>query len=101
LKNILILALLLTGCASQKTTIIQTINEPIYDIKPVKIKYVAFGLWKVKKHDTLWAISKKTYGDPFKWPDIYKLNKDKIKNPDLIYPKQLFLFKLKGREYND
>jgi nucleoid-associated protein YgaU len=28
------------------------------------------------------------YGDPYKWPLIYEANKDKIANPNWIYPGQ-------------
>ncbi len=38
--------------------------------------------------DSLWAIAKKYYGDGSKYPKIYNANKDKIKNPSLIYPGQ-------------
>lgn len=40
--------------------------------------------------DTLWGISRKFYGDGAQWRKIYNANKDKIKNPDLIYPGQVF-----------
>ncbi len=48
--------------------------------------------YTVVKGDCLWNIAKKDYiyNDPFKWPQIYEANKDKIKDPDLIYPKQVF-----------
>ncbi len=48
--------------------------------------------YTVVKGDYLWKIAKKNefYGNGFAWPNIYKANKDKIKNPDLIYPKQVF-----------
>jgi len=48
--------------------------------------------YTVIKGDCLWNIAKKDYiyNDPFKWPRIYEANKDKIKDPDLIYPKQVF-----------
>ncbi|NOX97050.1 MAG: LysM peptidoglycan-binding domain-containing protein [Nitrospirae bacterium] len=46
---------------------------------------------KVVKGESLWYIAgyKKIYGDPTKWPLIYQANKDKIKNPNLIYPDQV------------
>jgi nucleoid-associated protein YgaU len=48
--------------------------------------------YTVVRGDCLWNISKKDYiyNDPFQWPRIYEANKDKIKDPDLIYPNQVF-----------
>ena len=42
--------------------------------------------------DNLWNISGKQdiYGNPYEWPLIYKANRDKIKDADLIYPGQEF-----------
>ncbi|SDN85841.1 hypothetical protein SAMN04488516_10947 [Desulfonauticus submarinus] len=47
----------------------------------------------VRKGECLWWIAeyKEIYNDPFMWPLIYKANRDKIKNPDLIYPNQVFV----------
>jgi LysM repeat protein len=49
----------------------------------------------VVKGDTLWDISMKevAYQDNFQWPLIFKANRDQIKDPDLIYPKQEFWLK--------
>lgn len=54
--------------------------------KPKEISY------EVVKGDHLWGIAKKKehYSNPFAWPMIYKANRDQIKNPDLIFPKQMF-----------
>lgn len=48
--------------------------------------------YNVVKGDCLWNIAKKKehYGNGFAWPVIYKANREKIKNPDLIYPDQQF-----------
>lgn len=48
--------------------------------------------YEVVKGDCLWRIAKKPefYGNGFAWPVIYKANRDEIKNPDLIFPKQNF-----------
>lgn len=46
--------------------------------------------YTVKKGDCLWNIAKKFYGNGSKYTVIYNANKSKIKNPNLIYPGQVF-----------
>ena len=45
------------------------------------------------KRDCLWRIASYDfiYNDALKWQDIYKANKSIIKNPNLIYPGQVFI----------
>lgn len=45
--------------------------------------------YTVVKGDCLWNIAKKFYGNGSKYTVIYNANKDKIKNPNLIYPGQV------------
>ena len=45
----------------------------------------------VQKGDALWNIAYQRLGIGNRYIDIVKLNKNKIINPDLIYPKQLFI----------
>ena len=45
--------------------------------------------YTVKSGDSLWNIAKKFYGDGSKYTAIYNANKDKITNPNLIYPGQV------------
>ena len=48
--------------------------------------------YQVVRGDCLWNIAKKPfiYNDPFKWTWIYDSNRDKIDDPDLIFPNQVF-----------
>jgi hypothetical protein len=45
----------------------------------------------VQKGDALWNIAYQRLGLGNRYVDIVELNKDKIKDPDLIYPQQLFI----------
>jgi len=46
----------------------------------------AGGTYTVQKDDTLQKISKKIFGTYAKWYKIYKANKDKISNPNVLKP---------------
>lgn len=50
------------------------------------------GTYEVVAGDNLWNIAGKgsVYGNPYEWPLIYKANKGKINDADLIYPGQVF-----------
>lgn len=47
----------------------------------------------VVKGDTLWDISRKYIGDATNWPEIYDINRNKIKDPHWIYPGQVLYIK--------
>jgi len=45
----------------------------------------------VTRGDSLWAISKRAYGQGLRYSVIYSANAKQIRDPDLIYPGQLFV----------
>jgi hypothetical protein len=54
--------------------------------------------YTVKPHDTLWGISGLYLKSPWRWPELWGMNLEQIRNPHLIYPGQtLFLDKTNGR----
>lgn len=44
----------------------------------------------VQAGDTLWAISRERYGDGVLYVRLFEANRDNIRDPDLIYPGQIF-----------
>lgn len=54
--------------------------------------------YTVKRGDTLWGISSMFLKSPWRWPELWGMNLEQIRNPHLIYPGQiLHLDKSDGR----
>ncbi|MFN2643571.1 MAG: LysM peptidoglycan-binding domain-containing protein [Burkholderiales bacterium] len=53
---------------------------------PLTIKPDAPDRYVVVPGDTLWGISQRYTDSPWRWPELWGLNKDQIRNPHLIYP---------------
>jgi hypothetical protein len=52
----------------------------------------------VSRGDSLWHISRVTYGAGKRYAVVYKANRDHIRNPNLIYPGQIFVLPMKRAE---
>jgi LysM repeat protein len=53
---------------------------------PLELKPDAPDRYTVVPGDTLWSISGRFTDSPWRWPELWNLNKDDIKNPHRIYP---------------
>jgi LysM repeat protein len=79
--------------SQQRNTAQQTAQAgvPIEDLAPG-----APDSHTVKRGDTLWDISKLFLKSPWRWPQLWGMNLDEIKNPHLIYPGQVLLLDKSG-----
>lgn len=45
----------------------------------------------IQPGNNLWRIAMGNYGEGFRYFEIYEANKDQIRDPNLIYPGQVFV----------
>jgi nucleoid-associated protein YgaU len=71
-----------TEAAAPETAAVQPAPEPAPASAPVTVT--------VQPGFTLWGIAQERYGDGVMYVQVFEANKDKIKDPNLIYPGQVF-----------
>lgn len=61
--------------------------------KPLELVANAPDRYVVTAGDTLWGIAGKFVNDPYRWPSLWRLNDEQIRNPHRIYPGQVLLLR--------
>jgi len=65
---------------------------------PIALKADAPDRYVVVKGDTLWSIAQRYTDSPWRWNELWNLNKDEIKNPHRIYPGNVIVLdRVRGR----
>jgi hypothetical protein len=58
---------------------------------PLTLRADAPDRYVVVPGDTLWGISQRYTDSPWRWPELWGMNKEQIRNPHLIYPGAVLL----------
>lgn len=80
------LTVLVLGTATALSAAAEPPAAPAQDVQAIQLADQAPERHIVVPGDTLWSIAGKFLKDPWRWPEVWRLNKEDIKNPHRIYP---------------
>jgi hypothetical protein len=69
--------------------VLSRISIPFSRAEPIETA-ISDAFVIVQPGNSLWRIARKTFGSGYEFTTIYEANKEQIKNPDLIFPGQIF-----------
>jgi len=70
----------------------------VADAVPIELTFDAPDRHIVEVGDTLWGIARRFLKDPYRWPELWRMNEAEIVNPHRIYPGQVVILDRSGEE---
>ncbi|WP_027144151.1 LysM peptidoglycan-binding domain-containing protein [Mesorhizobium sp. WSM3626] len=88
-----------TAPATEAPAVVAAATPPsdVPEIVSPKLEH-ADGAVIIRRNDTLWRISRRIYGHGTRYSTIYLANQDQIRNPNRIWPGQVFKVPEKSKE---
>lgn len=98
MRRIIFALLLSFSTAAVTTAFAQNVQATTAVARPIELAPDAPDRHIVVHGDTLWGIASKFLKDPFRWPELWRMNTEQVKNPHRIYPGQVLILDRSGAE---